>query len=95
MKPTESIVEQAAFDWLNGLDYEILSGLVIAPGETPEERSDYKQVFLFGRLQTKLEGSNPKIPIERLEENSRDAMLPKLLSGELRVPAAKHLETQT
>jgi type I restriction enzyme R subunit len=61
---TESVVEDAALDWLRGLGYDILSGLVIAPGEPATERVDYKQVFLFDRLQT------------------------KLLSGELRVPAA-------
>ena len=32
-KFTESIVEQAALDWLRGLGYETLSGLAIAPGE--------------------------------------------------------------
>ena len=83
MKLTETIVEEAALDWLKGLGYEALSGLVIAPGETASERSDHKQVFLFDRLQTKLEDLNPKIPLESL----RDALLPKLLSGELRVPA--------
>ena len=30
---TESIVEQAALEWLSGLGYEVLSGLAIAPGE--------------------------------------------------------------
>jgi hypothetical protein len=72
---TKSFVEQAALDWLVGLGYEVLSGLAIAPGEPAAERPDYKQVFLFDRLQTKL-------------EDLRDALLPKLLSGELRVPAA-------
>lgn len=34
MKPlNESIVEQAALDWLGGLGYEVLSGLAIAHGE--------------------------------------------------------------
>lgn len=54
----EAIVEQAALDWLKGLGYEVLSGLVIAPGEPAAERSDYKQVFLFDRLQTKLEAAH-------------------------------------
>ncbi|MHB8520215.1 MAG: hypothetical protein ACYDH9_05605 [Limisphaerales bacterium] len=54
MKVTESIVEECALDWLRGLGYEILSGLAIAQGESAAERSDYKQVFLFDRLQTKL-----------------------------------------
>src|SRR5438067_684212 len=68
---TESVVEQAAFDWLRGLGYEVLPGLAIAPGETAAERTDYKQVFLFDRLQTKLEDSNPKIPLEGLQEALR------------------------
>src|SRR2546425_7728909 len=68
---TESVVEQAALDWLRELGYEILSGLVIAPGEPAAERSDYKQVFLFDRLQTKLEDLNPRIPLEGLEEALR------------------------
>jgi type I restriction enzyme R subunit len=52
------VVEQAALDWLGGLGYEVLSGLAIAPGEPAAERSDYKQVFLFDRLQTKLEAAH-------------------------------------
>jgi type I restriction enzyme, R subunit len=68
---TESVVEDAALDWLKGLDYEILSGLTIAPGEPAAERLDYKQVFLFDRLRTKLEDLNPKIPLEGLEEALR------------------------
>src|SRR5438552_18404025 len=72
---TESVVEDAAFDWLRELGYETLSGLAIAPGETAAERSDYKQVFLFDRLQTKLEDLNPKIPQEGLQEALRKMRL--------------------
>jgi type I restriction enzyme R subunit len=72
---TESVVEQAALDWLGGLGYEIVSGLAIAPGETAAERSDYKQVFLFDRLQTKLEDLNSKIPMEGLKEALRKIRL--------------------
>ena len=72
---TESVVEDAALDWLRELGYEILSGLVIAPGETAAERADYKQVFLFDRLQTKLEDLNPKIPLEGLQEALRKIRL--------------------
>ncbi|HYG24683.1 MAG TPA: hypothetical protein VEH04_18060 [Verrucomicrobiae bacterium] len=62
-KLTETIVEQATRDWLTGLGYEVLSGLTIAPGEAAAERTDYKQVFLFERLQSKLAALNPKIPL--------------------------------
>jgi type I restriction enzyme R subunit len=80
---TESVVEDTALDWLKALGYEVLSGLAIAPGEPAAARPDCKQVFLFNRLQTKLEDLNPKIPLEGLQ----DALLPKLLSGELRLPS--------
>src|SRR6266581_1637148 len=72
---TESVVEQCSLDWLRGLGYEVLSGLTIAPGEPAAERSDYKQVFLFDRLQTKLEDLNPKIPLEGLQEALRKVRL--------------------
>src|ERR1041385_3499249 len=100
MPINESIVEAAALDWLKGLGYEILSGLAIAPGETAAERSDYKQVFLFDRLQTKLGHLHPSIPVEGLREALRKVRLvihPTLiennrashrLSVELRVRAA-------
>ena len=72
---TESVVEDAALDWLRELGYEVLSGLAIAPGEPAAERSDYKQVFLFDRLQTKLAAINPRIPLEGLQEALRKVRL--------------------
>jgi type I restriction enzyme R subunit len=72
---TESVVELAALDWLRGLGYETLSGLAIAPGEPTAARSDYKQVFLFDRLQTRLEDLNPSIPLEGLQEALRKIRL--------------------
>jgi type I restriction enzyme, R subunit len=74
-KIVESVVEQAALDWLGSLGYEVLSGLAIAPGEPAAERADYKQVFLFDRLQTKLEDLNPKIPAEGIAEALRKLRL--------------------
>src|SRR5712671_6986933 len=74
-KITESIVEQVTLAWLESLGYEIVSGLAIAAGETAEERTDYKQVFLFDRLQTKLEDLNLKIPLEGLQEALRKIRL--------------------
>ena len=68
----ESVVEDAALDWLGGLGYEIVSGLAIAPGEPATERADYKQVFLFDRLQTKLEDSNPIYAVFGFRVTDRD-----------------------
>src|SRR5689334_14578097 len=79
----ESIVEEVALDWLGGLGHEVLSGLTtIAPGETGADRADYKQGFLFDRLQSKLEELNPNIPLNGLNR----ASLAALLAGEVRVP---------
>src|SRR6266550_4751266 len=72
---TESVVELAALDWLGGLGYEVLLGMTIAPGEAAAERTDYKQVLLFDRLQTKLEDLNPRIPLEGLLEALRKIRL--------------------
>src|ERR1035441_2252454 len=74
-KITESVVEQATLAWLKGLSYEVLFGLDIAPGEPAAERADYKQIFLFDRLQTKLADLNPQIPLEGLEEALRKIRL--------------------
>src|SRR5208283_5786455 len=74
-KITESVVEQVSLAWLESLGYDIVSGLAIAPGEIAAERSDYKQVCLFDRLQTKLEDLNPKIPLEGLQEALRKIRL--------------------
>ncbi len=65
---TESVVEEAALEWLEGLDYTILSGLEIAPGETAAERENYGQVVLEGRLRQALRRLNPKVPADALEE---------------------------
>ena len=63
MRLNESIIEHTALDRLGGLGYETLSGLAIAPGEPAAERADYKQVFLFDRLRTKLLSGELRVPI--------------------------------
>ena len=49
---TESVVEDAALAWLEGLGYAVLHGPDIAAGEPGAERSDpnYRDVVLEGRL---------------------------------------------
>lgn len=49
---TESVVEDAALAWLQGLGYAVLHGPDIAAGEPGAERSDpnYRDVVLDGRL---------------------------------------------
>ena len=53
---TESIVEDAALAWLEGLGYAVLHGPDIAVGMLGAERSDpsYRDVVLEGRLRQAL-----------------------------------------
>lgn len=68
---TESIVEQAALAWLESLNYTILSGPEIAPGEPQAERNEYRQVVLQRRLRQALQRLNPQVPSDVLEEAFR------------------------
>ncbi len=68
---TESIVEEAALEWLAGLGYAVLNGLSIAPGELLAERGDYREVVLEGRLKGALARLNADLPPEALEDACR------------------------
>jgi type I restriction enzyme R subunit len=70
---SESVVEQAALAWLEGLGYEILSGPEIAAGEPGAERTDpdYHDVILDRRLKHALQRLNPALPPEAIEDAYR------------------------
>jgi type I restriction enzyme R subunit len=68
---TESVVEQAALDWLEGLGWRVMHGLEIAPGEAGAERADYAQVVLEARLRDALARLNPALPPEALADAFR------------------------
>ncbi len=65
---TESVVEEAALEWLAGLGYTLLNGPTIAPGELLAERTDYREVVLEPRLRGALGRLNPDLPPEALED---------------------------
>ena len=67
---TESVVEDAALAWLEGLGYAVLHGPDIAAGEPGAERGDpnYRDVFLERRLRQALVRLNPDLPPEALED---------------------------
>jgi len=71
MSFSESTVEEAALEILDGLGYTILHGPEIAPGELLAERPEYSDVVLVGRLQQALARINPRIPAEAIEEAVR------------------------
>ena len=54
---TESVVEEAALEWLARLGYTVLHGPEIAAGEPGAERTDpgYGDVILANRLRKSLE----------------------------------------
>jgi len=84
---TESTVEQAALAWLEDAGWRVAHGPDISPdGDTltpflsQRERKSYSEVVLARRLRDALARLNPDLPA--------DALLPRLISGELRVKDA-------
>jgi hypothetical protein len=63
---TESVVEDTALAWLEGLGYSVLHGPEIAAGMLGAERSDpnYRDVVLDARLRQPLVRLNPDVPSE-------------------------------
>ncbi len=68
---TESVVEEAALAWLEGMGWQVRSGADIAPGEPAAERDDYGQVVLPQRLREALARLNPTLPAEAIEDAFR------------------------
>ncbi|MDO8723348.1 MAG: type I restriction endonuclease subunit R [Syntrophales bacterium] len=73
---TESVIEQATLAWLESMDYTILSGPEIAPGEVQAERENYGQVVMERRLRQALQRLNPQVPADALEEAFRKLTRP-------------------
>ena len=73
---TESVVEEAALAWLDGLGYAVQFGPAIAPGEAAAAREDYGQVVLAGRLRDALARLNPDVPPAALDEAYRKLTRP-------------------
>ena len=93
MHLNESIVEDAALPWFGELGYAVGHEPQLAPGEPAAEhacaghadrRDSFGEVVQVDRLRE-------AIPQSRTLATLRDTLLPKLLSGELSVPA---LETK-
>ena len=68
---SESVVEEAALAWFEALDYEIVGGPLIAPGEQDAERESYAQVLLEGRVREAIARLNPDVSAEGCEEAFR------------------------
>jgi type I restriction enzyme, R subunit len=70
---TESVVEEAALEWVGRLGYTVLHGPEIAAGEAAAERGDpgYHDVILENRLRKALKRLNPGLPPEAIEDAYR------------------------
>jgi type I restriction enzyme R subunit len=74
---TESVVEDAALEWLRGIGWSLRHGLEIPPGEPGAERADYAQVVLEARLRGALTRLNPALPAEALADAFRRLTRPE------------------
>ena len=68
---SESVVEQAALAWLEGLDWRVARGPRIAPGAPEAEREDYGEVVLERRLRDSLARLNSDAPATALDDALR------------------------
>ncbi|MBI3853942.1 MAG: type I restriction endonuclease subunit R [Verrucomicrobia bacterium] len=74
---TESVVEDAALAWLGELEYSVLHGPEIAPGELAAERAGFGETVLAERLRAALRKLNPTLPTDALEEAFRKVTVPQ------------------
>ncbi len=70
-KMSENVLEQTCMGWLSELGWNITHGPDLAPGMPGQERDDYRQVLLIGRLQDALTRINPEVPTAGIEEAIR------------------------
>src|SRR5882724_245881 len=73
---TESVVEEAALEWLEGLGYTVLHGPEIAEGEPGAERCDplFRDVILEKRVRQALSRLNTGLPKGALDDAYRKLM---------------------
>ena len=68
MNVSESVVEDAALDWLAGVGWTVAHGRDIAPDAPQAERIDYSEVVLEQRLRDGLSDLNPGLPAGALND---------------------------
>ncbi|HXG25928.1 MAG TPA: type I restriction endonuclease subunit R [Candidatus Binatia bacterium] len=73
----ESVVEDAALDWLEAIGWPVAHGPEIAPDMPGAERADYGEVVLAQRLRDALARLNPDLPAEALDDAFRKLTRPE------------------
>lgn len=74
---TEDQLEQLCLEWFQSIGYVYANGYDIAPDGDAPERSDYRQIVLFGRLLNQLQIINPHIPSSVLESVAQQVAKPE------------------
>ncbi|MGH7621812.1 MAG: type I restriction endonuclease, partial [Gemmatimonadaceae bacterium] len=74
---TESVVEDAALDWLTAIGWQIAHGPDVAPDTPAAERTDYGEVILARRLRDALARLNPKLPADARDDAFRKLTRPE------------------
>ncbi len=81
---TESVVEEAALNWLENIGWSIKSGVEFSPDDAFSERTDYQQVVLEQRLKDALQFLNPELTSDALDDAYRKLTHPEGASLEAR-----------
>ena len=68
---TEAMLEEAAIEILQSLDYDYAFGQDISLGGDYEERKDYREVILSQRVKDALYKINRDLPMEALDDAYR------------------------
>lgn len=72
IKTSETVLERTALDWFQSLGWTTAFGPDISPEGPAQERGDYDQIVLVGRLQTALENINPNAPPDAIKDAVRE-----------------------
>jgi type I restriction enzyme R subunit len=83
---TEGVVEEACLDYFAAMGYATQSGPDIGPGGSAEERGDWNQVILLGRLRDAVVRINPNLPTGAV-----DAVVARVLRPESQNAIAENL----
>ncbi|MBF0565611.1 MAG: type I restriction endonuclease subunit R [Nitrospirae bacterium] len=73
----ENDLERLVLAWFESIGYAVLYGPDILPGERPAEREDIREAILPRRLRQAIEGLNPSIPAEAIEDAYRKITRPE------------------
>jgi len=88
---TESVVEDAALDWLRELGYAVVGGPDAAPGEGSALRAAYADVVFGGALRSALVRLNASLPADAIDDAMRKLLRPEGSTLEHRNRALHHL----